>query len=108
MSISSRTPEGQPHQCPVCGKVAVLETSYPAGDSVCPSCGQWLVWFRDKLRADVNLDSLLVGDESGADSLDVVELVMAMEEELDITISDEDAEKIQTIADAIRYLRRMR
>jgi acyl carrier protein len=86
----------------------VLETSYPGGDSVCPNCGQWLVWFRDRLGADVNLDSLLMSDELGADSLDVVELVMAMEKELDIQISDEDAEKIQTIADAIRYLRRLR
>ena len=45
------------------------------------------------------------GDDLGADSLDIVELVMAMEEEFDIEISDEDAEKIQTIGDAIAYLK---
>ncbi len=41
----------------------------------------------------------------GADSLDIVELVMSLEEEFDIEIPDEDAEKIQTIGDAIEYLR---
>ncbi len=44
-------------------------------------------------------------DDLGADSLDIVELVMAMEETFDIEISDEDAEKIQTIGNAISYLR---
>ena len=44
-------------------------------------------------------------DDLGADSLDIVELVMAMEEEFDIEIPDEDAEKIQTIVDAISYVR---
>jgi acyl carrier protein len=44
-------------------------------------------------------------DDLGADSLDIVELVMAMEETFDIEIPDEDAEKIQTIGDAVSYLR---
>ncbi len=44
-------------------------------------------------------------DDLGADSLDIVELVMAMEEEFDIEIPDDDAEKIQTIGDAISYLK---
>ena len=44
-------------------------------------------------------------DDLGADSLDIVELVMAMEEEFDIEIPDDDAEKIQTLGDAIRYLK---
>lgn len=43
-------------------------------------------------------------DDLGADSLDTVELVMALEEEFDIEISDEDAEKIQTVKDAIDYI----
>ena len=43
-------------------------------------------------------------DDLGADSLDTVELVMAFEEEFDIEISDEDAEEITTVADAIRYI----
>ena len=44
-------------------------------------------------------------DDLGADSLDIVELVMAMEEEFEIEIPDDDAEKIQTIGDAIAYLK---
>jgi acyl carrier protein len=44
-------------------------------------------------------------DDLGADSLDIVELVMAMEEEFDIEIPDDDAEKIQTIGDALRYVK---
>jgi acyl carrier protein len=43
-------------------------------------------------------------DDLGADSLDTVELVMALEEEFGIEIPDEDAEKIQTVGDAIRYI----
>jgi acyl carrier protein len=44
-------------------------------------------------------------DDLGADSLDIVELVMAMEEEFDIEIPDDDAEKIQTIEDVVTYVK---
>ena len=44
-------------------------------------------------------------DDLGADSLDIVELVMALEEEYDIEISDEEAEKIQTVGDAIEFIK---
>lgn len=43
-------------------------------------------------------------EDLGADSLDTVELVMALEEEFDIEIADEDAEKIQNVQDAIDYI----
>ncbi len=43
-------------------------------------------------------------DDLGADSLDLVELIMAMEEEFDVEIPDEDAEKIATVQDAIDYI----
>ena len=43
-------------------------------------------------------------DDLGADSLDVVELVMTLEDEFDISIPDEDAEKIRTVADAVGYI----
>jgi len=43
-------------------------------------------------------------EDLGADSLDLVELVMRFEEEFDIEIPDEDAEKIQTVGDAIKYI----
>lgn len=43
-------------------------------------------------------------DDLGADSLDIVELVMAMEEEFDLEIPDEDAEKLKTVHDVQNYL----
>jgi acyl carrier protein len=43
-------------------------------------------------------------DDLGADSLDVVELVMGLEEEFDIEIPDEDAEKIATVGNAVEYI----
>lgn len=43
-------------------------------------------------------------EDLGADSLDTVELVMALEEEFDLEIPDSDAEKIQTVQDALNYL----
>ena len=52
---------------------------------------------------EVTSDASFV-DDLGADSLDTVELVMALEEEFDLEIPDEDAEKIVTVGDAIKYL----
>ena len=43
-------------------------------------------------------------DDLGADSLDTVELVMAFEKEFDIDIPDEEAEKLRTVGDALKYL----
>ncbi len=43
-------------------------------------------------------------DDLGADSLDVVELVMELEDEFDIEISDEDAEKITTVGEVVKYI----
>ncbi len=43
-------------------------------------------------------------EDLGADSLDTVELVMAFEEEFDIEVPDEEAEKLQTVGDVIRYI----
>jgi len=45
-------------------------------------------------------------DDLGADSLDQVELIMAMEEDFDISIPDEDAEKIGTVQNAIDYIKK--
>ena len=54
--------------------------------------------------ATVNPQASFVND-LGADSLDTVELVMALEEEFDIEIPDEEAEKIQTVGQAIDYVK---
>ncbi len=55
-------------------------------------------------ESDVKPDSHFV-DDLGADSLDTVELVMKFEEDFDIEIPDEDAEKIQRVADACQYIK---
>jgi acyl carrier protein len=52
---------------------------------------------------DVKPDSSFI-DDLGADSLDTVELIMALEEEFDTEIPDEDAEKLATVQDAIDYI----
>jgi len=52
---------------------------------------------------DVKMESSFV-DDLGADSLDIVELVMALEEEFDLEIPDEDAEKIRTVGEAVKYI----
>ena len=61
----------------------------------------------DQLGVDekqVNPEASFI-DDLGADSLDTVELVMALEEEFDIEIPDEDAEKIATVQNAVDYIK---
>lgn len=61
----------------------------------------------DQLSIDVeeiNMESSFV-DDLGADSLDIVELIMALETEFDIEIPDEDAEKIATVGDVVEYIK---
>ena len=60
----------------------------------------------DKLgveRAEVTPEAAFV-DDLGADSLDLVELIMAMEEEFGMEIADEDAEKLRTVQDVISFI----
>ena len=54
-------------------------------------------------KEKVSADTSFIND-LGADSLDQVELVMEFEDEFDLNIPDEEAEKIQTVGDAIRYI----
>jgi acyl carrier protein len=60
----------------------------------------------EKLSVDLEevVEEASFVDDLGADSLDLVELIMSMEEEFDIDISDEDAEKLVTVKDAINYI----
>jgi len=55
-------------------------------------------------EADVKLESSFIED-LGADSLDIVELIMALEEEFDIEIPDSEAEKITSVGDAVDYIK---
>ena len=65
---------------------------------------------KDIVTEQLGVDEAQVTNEAsfqedlGADSLDIVELVMALEEEFDIEISDEDAEKIHNVQEAIDYI----
>lgn len=94
--------------------MVVTEPSQPLGDSVCPRCGALLLQYRDGLAALIGIDKeKLLLDTSftrdlGMDSLDAVELVMSLEEEFDINIPDDEAETIQTVGDAIRWIVRHR
>ena len=55
-------------------------------------------------EASVEMESSFI-DDLGADSLDIVELIMALEEEFDMEIPDADAEKIVTVGDVVEYIR---
>ena len=55
-------------------------------------------------KDEITLKSHFI-DDLKADSLDLVEMVMAFEDELGVTIPDEDQEKIQTVGDAVNYIR---
>ena len=54
-------------------------------------------------EASVTMEASFI-DDLGADSLDIVELVMALEEEFDIEIPDSDAEKVTTVGDVVEYI----
>ena len=53
---------------------------------------------------DITMEASFI-DDLGADSLDLVELIMALEEEFDLEIPDSEAEKIQTVGDAVEYIK---
>jgi acyl carrier protein len=103
MTVSSRTPEGWPGRCPVCGAQVTLEPSTPFGDAPCPVCGQ-LLWFVDldtglrffekREAVEIIARNLGISEEEvdlspsssflerfGADSLDIVELLLELEKE---------------------------
>jgi len=60
----------------------------------------------EKLDVDISdvVDAASLIDDLGADSLAIIELIMTMEEEFDIEVPDEDAEKLSTVKDAVNYI----
>jgi acyl carrier protein len=114
MPISSRTPEGHPSRCRLCGAEARIEFSEPPGDAVCPQCGCLLWKVEDRwlslqnriseqwgVAPELITPDMQVSDLLGkpGDSLDAVELVMALEEEFDLNVPDHE-----TLGDAVRYI----
>jgi acyl carrier protein len=55
-------------------------------------------------ESEITMESSFI-DDLGADSLDIVELIMALEEEFDLEIPDKEAEKISTVGDAVEYIK---
>jgi hypothetical protein len=69
--ISSRTPEGSPNECPICGDRVRIEPSILSNDAPCPSCGH-LLWFAEQLNVSVDelkKDPALLERLERADSL---------------------------------------
>jgi acyl carrier protein len=130
-TVSSRTPEGEPKLCPVCGALICIEPSTPSGDGPCPGCGV-LLWFLHTSRgvrlyevnciasireraANILARALGAGkeeltrsiasiDDFKMDSLDIVELVMDFEDEFGVSLSDAELQHIRTLGDLIEWL----
>lgn len=120
MSISSRTPEGFPSRCVLCGAKTKIEFSNPAQDATCPNCGH-LLWqasqtleqvgriFGEQLGADPRkITSKTPLADLGIDSLDYVEMMMMLAEEFDFEIPEDEVENIRTIGDFVRYIEEFR
>jgi acyl carrier protein len=122
ISISSRTPEGNPGRCPLCGAQLAVAFAAPAGDAVCPQCGcllweadqQWQA-LRNRISAAWSVSPELITPEmevvkllgkpvAAVDSLDVVELVMLLEEESDLDLSAAEVAKLHTVRDIFRLV----
>ena len=107
MTISSRTPEGLPHVCPICGGESRIEPSFPAGDSPCPRCGHLLWWFQQRIgdhNTTITAELQFIEDLK-KDSMDIVEMMMEMEDEFDFSLPDEEYQSIRTVGDLIRRIR---
>ncbi len=109
MSDSPGPPEGG-SQCPVCGRLVPSGPSGGAHASPCPTCAHVLQWFGDRISKDWGVpdDQVTPGasfaEDLSADSIDVVELILAAEEQFQVSIPDEDAATMRTLGDVIRYI----
>ena len=131
MTDSTRASARSPGQCPLCGAAVPSPPAETYGNLPCPQCGKSLwfckqsegVWYHDaakvapvrervvqvvakQLGADATTitDATSFMNDLGADSLDVVELVMSLEEEFGVKIPDEEAEKIKTVGQLVNWL----
>lgn len=111
MNTSFSTPDAaRKNRCPVCGVSISVEGAQPPVVGLCVNCGQLLWWFRERLSQEFGVPQEAVTPQAelnsdlGADSIDTLELLMALEEEFKLQIPDEDVERLVTVADAIRYI----
>lgn len=120
MHISSRTPEGEPGACPVCGPIVVVDVSEPLRDAVCSACGTLLFIVQasggvhcyppDSAAAAVArriVEILMeneVRDADALDSLDAVELQMDFEDAFEMTIDSDEVNDLKTPADFVDYI----
>jgi acyl carrier protein len=98
--------------CTICRRGTDEGELAPDGRPLCPACARLLRWFLDlyaHIEFRVPIEEVLTLDttfhEMGADSLDTVELVVEAQEQFGVTIDDLDAERIQTVAEYLRYIR---
>ena len=79
MTVSSRTPEGAPNHCPVCGNSVRIEPSIPPGDAPCPNCGS-LLWFVSAVFGndlDVLVQDAILPDLVATNKADAIHEIVA-------------------------------
>jgi acyl carrier protein len=115
MNDSSPSPEGILSHCPVCGTEVKREFGKPLEDARCTQCGHSLkrsaemfASIRQLLSESLNVppDSITVHtrmDSLGADSLELIELVMDLEEEFGIPVSKKEADQFKSVGDILRF-----
>ena len=120
MTDSSRTPEGSSGHCVLCGKDVQIEFSDLGSDATCPYCGYLIIQSAEILDHFMSIFQRTQGGSAqaidmssqfpamGFDSLETIELVMQLEKEFGISISEDEASNIQTVGEAIRYILRKR
>lgn len=117
-----KAPEPMHGRCPCCNAILLVDARRRFGIMACPECAR-IIWWVTSLEAEApffsddfkhpSLEDLLENgtdsfDGTGVDSLDAVELVMALEEEVGHEIPDEDAKKLKSVKDVIEYIRKHR
>jgi acyl carrier protein len=109
-----RTPPQEPRvhgRCPCCNADVLVDTRQRFGIMACPKCDRVIWWL---IRSEERGDPVFSVDfqhsflQDFLDSLDTVELVMALEEEFGMEIPDEDAEKLKSVDDVVDYIRKHR
>ena len=111
LSHSQMKSKGLTNQCAACGTSLAAAHEHLWGRMKCPRCGADL-WFLQDSNVSYfvvrnprhPVANILDNPSAGLDSLDAVELIMGIEEELNLEIPDDDVQDLQSLADVFRYL----